>query len=84
MHPPIEAAFTQHRGHQACRADKAKGFFYVPTKISGGYQDNCHNLGVTGFSALWLFMVHTFKYIVKKYVYCNGFINHGQSFVYVS
>jgi hypothetical protein len=23
-------------------------------------------------------MIHRFQYIVKKHIYCNGFINHGQ------
>jgi hypothetical protein len=80
MHPPVETAFTQHIWHQAGTSDKAKGLFNVACEILGGKQDDCDYFGVGRFTPFWLFMIHRFQYIVKKYIYCNGFINHGQSF----
>jgi hypothetical protein len=78
MHPLIEAAFTEHSRHQACAADKAKGFFNIPGKVSAGKQYDCDDFRVSRFMAFRLFMIHRFQYIVKKYIYCNGFINHSQ------
>lgn len=80
MHPPIETAFTKNSRHQAGTSDKAKGLFNIPRKVLGSQQDDCDNFCVGRFTTLRLFMIHRFQYIVKKYIYCNGFINHGQSF----
>jgi hypothetical protein len=80
MHPPVEAAFTEYMGHQACTSDKAKGLFNIPRKVLASQQDDCDNFSIGRFTPFRLFMIHRFQDIVKKYIYCNGFINHGQSF----
>jgi hypothetical protein len=54
MHPSIEAAFTERR-HKPCTADKAKGFFNIPGKVSGGKQDHCDDFCIGRFTALRLF-----------------------------
>jgi hypothetical protein len=80
VHPPVETAFSKNSRHQACTADKAKGLFNIPRKVLGSQQDDCDNFSVGRFTPFRLFMIHGFQYIVKKYIYCNGFIYHGQSF----
>jgi hypothetical protein len=49
MYPAIETAFTEHIWHQSCRADKAKGFFNISCKISGGKQYDSDDFRVGRF-----------------------------------
>jgi hypothetical protein len=79
MHPPVETAFTGNSRHQACTADKAKGLFNISRKVPGSQQDDCDYFGAGRVTPFRLFMIHRFQYTVKKYIYCNGFINRGQS-----
>jgi hypothetical protein len=77
MHPPIETAFTEHSRHKPCAADKAKGLLIVSREIHTSQQDDCDDFRVSRFMAFSFFMIHRFQYIVKKHIYCNGFINYG-------
>jgi hypothetical protein len=77
VQPAIEAAFARH---QSGRTDKTDGLLHVACKMLGGNQNYSNDFRVTGFTTSRLFVVHRFQYIIKKYVYRNGFCNHGQSF----
>jgi hypothetical protein len=75
----IETAFAEHGRHQSSGADKTKLFFDIAAKISGGKHSNSDDFRITCFTALRLAIVHRFQQIVKKHIYCNGFINYGRS-----
>lgn len=80
VQPAVEAAFAKHIRHQSARTDKTDGFLHVVCKIPGGNQNYSNDFRIAGFTTFRLFVLHRFQYIIKKYVYCNGFCNHGQSF----
>jgi hypothetical protein len=62
-HSSIETTFAKHMRYKPCTADKAKGFFNIPCKVSAHKQYDCDDFRIGCFPAFRFFISSKNTYI---------------------
>jgi hypothetical protein len=78
FHLRLNLLFPNILGNISVERTKQNDFLILLAKYCVAIRTTYNDCRITRHTYLRLIIIHRFQYIIKKYVHCNGFYNHGQ------